>query len=74
MIAPVEAEPVDVFFDRVDVFGVLLCRVCVVETQMASTFLLLGDAEIQADRFGVPDMKIAIRLGRKTGHGAVMLP
>ena len=27
-----------------------------------------GDAEIQADRLGVADMQIAVRLGRKAGH------
>jgi hypothetical protein len=34
---------------------------------------LLGYAEVQADRFGVTDVQIAIRLGRKArDHAAVM--
>ena len=37
----------------------------VVETQMTASTKLLGNAKIQADRFGVADMQIAVRFGRE---------
>src|SRR5881227_3717709 len=68
--APVEAEPAHVALDGVDVFLVLLGGVGVVEAQMTAAAEFLGDAEIEADRLGVADMKIAVRLRRETGdHG-----
>src|SRR5262249_56015806 len=69
-----EAGPGHVLVDRVDVRDVLLGRVGVVEAQIAGTAVLVGDPEIQADRLGVADMEIAVRLGWKPRrHPAVML-
>ena len=68
VLAPVEAEPAHVALDGVDVFLLLLGRIGVVEAQMAAAAELLGDAEIEADRLGVADVQIAVRLGRKAGH------
>ena len=67
MLAPIEAEPVHVALDGVDVFLLFLGRIGVVEAQIAVAAELLRDAEIQADRLGVADMQIAVRLGRKAG-------
>ena len=67
MLAPVEAEPVDIALDGVDVFLLLLGRIGVVEAQIALAAELLGDAEIQADGLGVSDMEIAVGLRRKPG-------
>ena len=67
MFSPVEAEPAHVALDGVDIFLLLLGRVGVVEAQMAAAGKFLGHAEIQADRLGVADMQIAVRLGRKAG-------
>ena len=51
-----------------------LARVGVVEAQVAQAAELLGDAEVQADRLGVADVQIAVRLGREAGvHAAVVL-
>ena len=66
--APIKAEPAHIAFDRIDIFLLLLGRVCIVETQMAASAEFLGDTEIEADRFGVPDMKITVGLGREAGH------
>src|SRR5690606_32561567 len=33
-----------------------------------------GDAEVQADRLGVADVQVAVRLGRETGADAGVLP
>ena len=68
MLAPVEAEPAHVALDGVDIFLLLLGRVGVVEAQIAMAAELLRHAEIQADRLGVADMQIAVRLRRKAGH------
>ena len=67
MIAPVEAEPAHVGLDGVDIELFFLQRVGVVEAQVAAPAELRGDAEIQADRLGVADMQIAVRLGREAG-------
>jgi hypothetical protein len=53
--------------DGVDVFLFLLGGIGVVETQIALAGKFLRDAEIQADRFGVPDMQVAVRFRRKPG-------
>ena len=71
VLAPVEAEPAHVALDRVDVLLLLLGRVGVVEAQVAAAAELLRDAEIEADRLGVADMQIAVRLGRKAGDHAL---
>ena len=67
MLAPIEAEPAHVGLDGVDIELFLLERVGVVEAQVAAPAELRGDAEIQADRLGVADMEIAVRLGREAG-------
>ena len=70
VLAPVEAEPAHVALDGVDVFLLFLGRIGVVEAQVAAPAELLGDAEIEADRLGVADVQIAVRLRRKAGHHA----
>ena len=65
-IRPAIDQPADIGHDRVDVFGLFLRRVGVVHPDVADAAELVGDAEIEADRFGVADVKIAIWLRRKT--------
>ena len=72
MLAPIEAKPAHVALDGVDIFLFFLGRVGVVETQIAVAAEFLGDAEIQADRFGMADMQIAVRLRRKAGDDCLM--
>src|SRR3546814_18697975 len=62
-----EAQPLELTLDGVDVLLVFLVRVGVIETQVALATELLRQAEIQADRFGVADMQIAIGLRREAG-------
>ena len=72
MLAPIEAEPAHVALDGVDIFLLFLGRVGVVEAQMTAAGKFLGDAEVEADRLGVADMQIAVRLRREAGdHGLV---
>ena len=72
VLAPVEAEPAHVALDGVDVFLLFLGRIGVVEAQVAAAAEFLRDAEIEADRLGVADVQIAVRLRRKAGHHAGM--
>ncbi len=65
VLAPVEAEPADVRLDRVDVLLLLLHRVRVVEPEVAAAAELLRDPEVQADRLRVPDVEVAVGLGRE---------
>ena len=74
MLAPIEAEPAHVALDGVDIFLLFLGRVGVVEAQMAAAAEFLGDAEIEADRLGVADMQIAVRLGREAGDHRLVPP
>ena len=70
---PVEAEPLHVFHDRVDVLGVFLLRIGVVEAQVRMSAEFVGEAEVEADRLGVADVQISVGLGRKAGlHPAVV--
>ena len=62
VLAPVEAEPVHIRLDGIDVLLLLLGRVGVIEAQVATTAELLRDAEVQADRLGMADMQVAVGL------------
>src|SRR5262249_17131756 len=62
---PLEAEPVDVERDGIDVFLLLLAGVGVVEAQVAMAAVLECGAEVEADRLGVADVQVAVGLGRK---------
>jgi len=65
VLAPVEAEPAHGVDDGVDVLLALLGGIGVVEAEVAAPAKLLGDAEVEADRLGVSDVQISVRLGRK---------
>ena len=66
-VVPVEAQPRDILFDRVDVLDVLLGGVGVVHAQVADAAEFLCGREVDADCLGVSDVEIAVRLGRETG-------
>src|SRR5262245_8785167 len=74
MVAPVEAEPVHVGLDGVDILLLLLGGIGVVEAQVAAATELLRQAEIERDRFGVADVKIAVWLRRKPRHDRLVAP
>src|SRR5262245_57670321 len=67
VLAPVEAEPQHVLLDGVDVLLLFLGGIGVVKAQVAAAAELLRDAEVQADRLGVPDMQVSVRFGREAG-------
>ena len=74
VLAPVEAEPADIALDRVDVLLLLLDRVRVIEAEVAAAAEIASDAEVEADRLGVADVQVAVRLRRKAGDDRRMAP
>ena len=66
-VAPVEAQPVDIFLDGFDKLHVFLGGVGVVHTQIAQTVILLGSAKVDGQRLAVTNVQIAVGLGRKAG-------
>src|SRR5690606_36312662 len=74
-VAPIEAEPADVLLDRPDVLVFLGRRMRAAEPKVSATAVSLGAPEFEADRFRVPDMKIAIGLGREARvHAPAVFP
>ncbi len=65
LTGPLEAQPLDVGLDRIDVLLVFLGGVGVVKAQVALAAELLGQAEVQADRLGVTDMQVTVGLRRE---------
>ena len=75
ILAPVKAQPVDVFLDGVDVFEILLCRVGVIHAQVTFALEFEGEAEVQADGLCVADVEVPIGFRRETcGGGSVFSP
>lgn len=74
MIGPVSDQPFHVLGDRVHVFDVFFRRVGVVHPKVADAAEFAGNAEIQANALGVPDVEITIRFGRKTRMNLFVLP
>ena len=75
-VAPVETQPVDVLLDGLHVLHVLLGGVGVVHTQVALAAVLLGGAEVDAQRLAVADVQIAVGLRGEAGVDghALVLP
>ena len=68
---PLEAQPLDVFLNGFDVFGVFLDGVGIVEAQVAQAAVFLGQSEIDAYGLGVAYVQVAVGFGRKAGvHAA----
>ncbi len=71
---PLEAEPLHVGHDGLDVLGLFLFRIGVVEAQVGAAAKFVCQAEVQADGLGMADVQISVRLGRKARpHAAVVL-
>ncbi len=67
LLVPLESEPADVVPDGVDVPEVFGGRVGIVEPQVAAARELGGDPEVETDGLGVPDVQVAVGLGREPG-------
>ncbi len=64
---PVEPQPANVLLNRIDIFLLFLLGIRVVKAQIRFAAELVSKSEVNADRLGVADVKIAIRLGWKPG-------
>src|SRR5690606_4191406 len=74
VLTEIEAEPANVLDDRLDVLHILGLGIRVIESQMtARTREFPRDAEVQTDGFRMANVQKAVRLGRKTCHGGVVL-
>jgi hypothetical protein len=65
VLPPVKTKPPDIVLNRIDVFLLFLSRIRVIEPQVAASAKLLGNAESQADRLGMPYVEISIWFRRK---------
>jgi hypothetical protein len=72
MLAPIEADPLHVAHDRLGVFDFLFGRIRIVEPEIAVPAVFVGDSEIEADRFRVADVQIAVRLRREPRYDGRM--
>ena len=66
-LVPLKAQPFYIFFYRFDVLGLFFRRIRIVEKEIAHTAVFFRGAEVKAQRFCVPDVQIAVGLGRETG-------
>ncbi len=68
LIVPVKAEPTHIVLNRLDIFGVFRRRISIVHAEMADApRLFIRNAEVEANRFGMADMEIAVRFRWEAG-------
>ena len=66
LVPPTVDQPMHVLHDGIDVLRFLFRRVGVVHSNVADAIELVRNPEIQANRLGMTDMKIAVGFRRKT--------
>ena len=67
-VLPVEPEPPDVAHDSFNVAHVFRLRICVVKTKIARSAEFFGNAEIETDRFRMPNVQPTVWLRWKAGQ------
>ena len=73
-VRPLEAKPLDIILDALNIFCILLYWIRIVEAQVALTAIFLGKSEVDGNSLSMTDMKIAVWLWWKTGlHSASVL-
>ena len=65
-----KTEPPDIFHNGIDVFHIFFHGIGIVEPKVANAVVLFGNAEIEANRLGMADVKIAVGFGWKAGLNA----
>jgi hypothetical protein len=73
MITPIEPHPLDVRFDRFNVFDIFFAWIGIIEPQVASAFVFGGNAEIEADGLGVSNMQVPVRLRWESGYDPALV-
>lgn len=59
---PVKAEPLNVCLNCIDILLLFAGGIGVIESQMAAACIVAGQTKIQANRFGMTKMQVAIGL------------
>ena len=67
LAAEVGAQPLHGLDDGVDVLLLFLLRVGVVEAQVAGAAVFPGEAEVEQDGLGVPEVQVAVGLRGEAG-------
>ena len=67
---PFEPKPSHRINDAVHILRVFFLGVGVIKAQVAYAIVVSGQAKVQANAFGMPDMQIAIGLGGEAGANA----
>ena len=67
-ILPIEPKPADIFFYGLLVFFFLFDWIGIVEAEIAFPSIITSDSKVQADRLGMSDMQITVRLWRISGE------
>ena len=62
-----EAQPVDIPLDGLDIFGIFLGRVRIVKAQVALAAEFFRGQEVHDQGLAVADMHISVGFGRETG-------
>ena len=72
-VFPVKPQPAYILHDRIHVFHGFLGRVGVVEAQVSCSAEFGRQTKIEANRFGVTDVQVAVRFGREVGDDAAVV-
>jgi len=74
LLVPVEPQPSDVVLNGLYIFRIFGGRIGIVKSQVAdAAWGVVCQAEVQADRFRVADMEIAVRLRWKARHDSAAM-
>ena len=65
-VSPLESEPLNIMFDALDIFRILLLGVGVIKAQVTLATVFLSQPEVDGDSFRVTDMQVTVRLRRET--------
>ena len=74
MLRPAADQPTDILENGIDVFDLFLSRVGIIHPNVTNTAKFVSDSKVEADRLGMSDVEIAIRLGRKAGVNLGVFP
>ena len=67
-VLPIEAQPSHILFDRLNIFLFFLCRIGIVESQVAEAVVIFCQSKIEADRLCMSDMEISVRARGENGY------
>ncbi len=73
LLRPLETEPFDVFLDGVHILDIFFRRIGVVVAEVGPATVLLRQAEVDTQTFGVAKVKISVGFGRKACDDGVEL-